>query len=211
MKHIPAVLQPSSTCQWFRLLRVRCQRFTHQPIVFCVVRPTHISLGLAMLACEQQTHFRSSLLSLFSDDRKCVCCSQARLGYAGSLWARSIQPKFPKISVQNYMDRFGPNGKVSKKRVHLLRWTTFPGLTGWNFGWMDRALSFFFNSRTAALVSRVSRLRRSPLARACTPFKREVARSVDHLPHCRQYQRSETIQCPGLRKRRTCFYILEIT
>ena len=34
------------------------------------------------IACEQQTHFRSSLLSLRkrrerSDDRKCVCCSQA--------------------------------------------------------------------------------------------------------------------------------------
>ena len=32
-----------------------------------------------LLACEQQTHFRSSLLSLRkierSDDRKCVCCS----------------------------------------------------------------------------------------------------------------------------------------
>ena len=24
------------------------------------------------------------------------------------------------------MDRFGPTGKVSKKLVHLLRWTTFP-------------------------------------------------------------------------------------
>ena len=48
-------------------------------------------------------------------------------------WARSIQPKFPEISVQNSMDRFGPTGKVSKKRVHLLRWTTFPGRTGWNF------------------------------------------------------------------------------
>ena len=33
---------------------------------------------------------------------------------------------------------FGPTGKVSKKRVHLLRWTTFPGRTGWNFGRMDR-------------------------------------------------------------------------
>ena len=54
-------------------------------------------------------------------------------------WARSIQPKFPEISVQNSMNRFGPTGKVSKKRVHLLRWTTFPGWTGWNFGWMDRA------------------------------------------------------------------------
>ena len=53
--------------------------------------------------------------------------------------ARSIQPKFPAISVQNSMDRFGPTGKVSKKRVHLLRWSSFPGRTGWNFGWMDRA------------------------------------------------------------------------
>ena len=42
--------------------------------------------------------------------------------------------KFPEISVQNSVDRFGPTGKVSKKRVHLLRWTTFPGRTGWNFG-----------------------------------------------------------------------------
>ena len=44
------------------------------------------------------------------------------------------QPKFPEISVQNSMDRFGPTGKVSKKRVNLLRWTTFPGRTGWSFG-----------------------------------------------------------------------------
>ena len=53
--------------------------------------------------------------------------------------ARSIQPKFPEISVQNSMDLFCPTGKVSKKRVHLLRWTPFPGWTGWNFCWMDRA------------------------------------------------------------------------
>ena len=45
-----AVLQPSSVCQWSRLMTVCYQRFTHQPIVFCVVRPTHISLGLAMQA-----------------------------------------------------------------------------------------------------------------------------------------------------------------
>ena len=32
--NIPAVLQPSSACQWFRLLTVYCQRFLHQPIVF---------------------------------------------------------------------------------------------------------------------------------------------------------------------------------
>ena len=61
--------------------------------------------------------------------------------------ARSIQPKFPEISVQNSMDRFGPTGKVSKKRVHLLRWTTFPGRTGWNFGWMDRARGLSQNVR----------------------------------------------------------------
>ena len=48
--------------------------------------------------------------------------------------ARSIQPKFPEISVHNSMDRFGPTGKVSKKLVHLLRWTTSPGQTGLNFG-----------------------------------------------------------------------------
>ena len=53
--------------------------------------------------------------------------------------ARSIQPKFPEISVQNSMDRFGPTGKVSKKLVHLWRWSSFPGRTGWNFGRMDRA------------------------------------------------------------------------
>ena len=53
--------------------------------------------------------------------------------------ARSIQPKFPEISVQNSMDRFGPTGKVSKKLVHLLRRTIFPGRTDLNFGWMDRA------------------------------------------------------------------------
>ena len=37
------------------------------------------------------------------------------------------------------MARFGPTGKASKKLVHLLRWSSFPGRTGLNFGWMDRA------------------------------------------------------------------------
>ena len=50
------------------------------------------------------------------------------------LGVRSIQPNLTEISVQNSMDRFGPTGKVSKKRVHLLRWSSFPGRTGWNFG-----------------------------------------------------------------------------
>ena len=60
-------------------------------------------------------------------------------GTRGRPGARSIRPKFPEISVQNSMDRFGPTGKVSKKLVHLLRWSSLPGRTGWNFGWMDRA------------------------------------------------------------------------
>ena len=41
--NIPAVLQPSSICQWFRLLTVCCQPYPHQPIAFCVVGPTHTS------------------------------------------------------------------------------------------------------------------------------------------------------------------------
>ena len=65
----------------------------------------------------------------------------------GTFWARSIQPKFPELSVQNSMDRFGPTGKVSKKRVHLLRWSSFPGRTDWNFGWMDRALCLWPSSK----------------------------------------------------------------
>ena len=35
------------------------------------------------LACKRQTYFRSSLLSLRSDDQKYVCCSQAALAFAG--------------------------------------------------------------------------------------------------------------------------------
>jgi len=45
-------------------------------------------------------------------------------------WARSIQPKLPEISVLNWMDRFGPTRKVSKKSVHLSRWTTLLGWSG---------------------------------------------------------------------------------
>ena len=48
--NFPAALQPSSTCRWFRLLTVCCQRLTNQPIVFCVVRPTLNSLALAKRA-----------------------------------------------------------------------------------------------------------------------------------------------------------------
>ena len=53
---------------------------------------------------------------------------------AGRMWARSIEPKFLEISVQNSRDLFSSTGKVSKKLVHFLRWTTFPGWIGWNLG-----------------------------------------------------------------------------
>ena len=75
--------------------------------------------------------------------------------FGGRLGTRSIQPNLPEISVQNSMDRFGPTGKVSKKRVQLLRWSSFPGQTGWNFGWMDRALDFHesVNQNNVTLVN----------------------------------------------------------
>ena len=55
-------------------------------------------------------------------------------GFPSDLTLRvwSIQPKFLEILVQNSMDWLGPTGKVLKKLVHLLRWTTFPGQTGQN-------------------------------------------------------------------------------
>ena len=55
-----------------------------------------------------------------------------------------IQPKFPEIAVQNSVNRFGPTGKVSKKLVQVLRWTTFPGRTGRNFDSMRFFHSIFF-------------------------------------------------------------------
>ena len=61
--NIPAVPQPSSTCQWFRLLTVCCQNFTHQPVVFCVVRSTLISLGLAKRAVSLFSSRAAALVS----------------------------------------------------------------------------------------------------------------------------------------------------
>ena len=68
--NFPAVLQTSSTCQWFRLLTVCCQRFTHQPIVFCVVRPTPISLGLAMQAVSLFSSRAAALVARVSRIRR---------------------------------------------------------------------------------------------------------------------------------------------
>ena len=93
---------------------------------------------------------RERKISLFSVRQSEIWVRDYRLckGIQGKR-ARSIQPKFPEISVQNSMDRFGPTGKVSKKRVHLLRWTTFPCRTGWNFGWMNCALGFWIHMEIA--------------------------------------------------------------
>ena len=80
---------------------------------------------------------------------KLICSStltRITLEEISTLWAQSTQPKFPEISVQNSMDLFGPTGKVWKKLVHLLRWSSFPGRTGLNFGWMDRALYYCWHS-----------------------------------------------------------------
>ena len=46
--NIPAVLQPSSTCQWFQLLTVVVNISRINQSYFCVVKPTHISLALAV-------------------------------------------------------------------------------------------------------------------------------------------------------------------
>ena len=69
--NIAAVRQPSSTCQWGRLLTVCCQRFTHQPIVF--------SLGLAMRS-----------VSLFSSRAATLVSRVSRLGC--STLARACTP-----------------------------------------------------------------------------------------------------------------------
>ena len=73
---------------------------------------------------------------------------------SGGMGRDPFNQTFPEFSVQNSMDRFGPSGKVSKKRVHLLRWSSFPGRTGWNFGWMDRAHGFHASAK--AILYRVS-------------------------------------------------------
>ena len=68
--NFPAVLQPPSTCQWFRLLTVCCQRLTNQPIVFCVVRPTLNSLALAKRAVSLFSSRAAALVSRVSRLRR---------------------------------------------------------------------------------------------------------------------------------------------
>ena len=90
---------------------------------------------LLRLNCSRDANFPAFFPFLVKTRRH----RSADLRELGKYRARSIQPNFPEISVQNSMDRFGPTGKVSKKRVHLLRWSSFFGRTGLNFGRMDRA------------------------------------------------------------------------
>ena len=62
------------------------------------------------------------------------------------------------------MDRFGPTGKSSKKQVHLLRWTTFLGRTGRNFGSMDRAHVILTNTFGLAHATGVHKRNTVPYA-----------------------------------------------
>ena len=75
--NFPAVLQPSSICQWFRLLIVCCQRFRNQPIVSCVVRPTLNSLALATRAVSLFPSQAAALVSRVSRLRR--SCASALL------------------------------------------------------------------------------------------------------------------------------------
>ena len=70
LTNFPAALQPSSTCQWFRLLTVCFERFTNQPIVFCVVRPTLNSLALAKRAVSLFSSRAAALVSRVSRLRR---------------------------------------------------------------------------------------------------------------------------------------------
>ena len=64
-------------------------------------------------------------------------------------WARSIQPKFPEISVQNSMDRFGPTGKVSKKPFEVDQFSRSDRLEFWLNGSPPLALGLRPRARFA--------------------------------------------------------------
>ena len=75
------------------------------------------------------------------------------------------------------MDRFSPTGKVSKKRVHLLRWSSFFGRTGLNFGRMDRA-----HCLSKTVTSLQERLRKTKLNwRAAADRETEAGASLKDL------------------------------
>ena len=78
------------------------------------------------LACKRQTYFRLSLLSLRSDDRKFVCCSQATLAFARlkntqkkkTPVAQAITPG-PRLKVE-FMKNKKQNKPTGKKRRSCL-------------------------------------------------------------------------------------------
>ena len=74
-KKIPAVLQPSSTCQWFQLLTVCCQRFTHWPIVFLRTEANAYFIGSGCAGTCSLSFFFSGCRSRFL--RHCSTLSHA--------------------------------------------------------------------------------------------------------------------------------------
>ena len=83
--------------------------------------PTWLLYASVTIACEQQTHFRSALLSLRkrgSDDRKCVCCSQVT--------ATTEQKKCWELLAQNWFQTLHNNSQQNaigcangRNRYHL--------------------------------------------------------------------------------------------
>ena len=127
--NFPAVLQPSSTCQWFKLLKVCCQLFMHQPIVFCIVRP------ILLWLCGQPLYFLLGLQPLFLASlsfaahhshacalpslnlKKMRDCSQSRIGLI--IW----QPVEPN-KIMKYYNRLSPPKKDKIWNKHkIIVWT----------------------------------------------------------------------------------------
>ena len=94
------------------------------------------------LACEQQMHFRSSLLSLQkkifrrerSNDRKCVCCSQATGDYILSIYlfiyshVGTSYRVFGPLSTQTPSDGYFNNYLIVKRSDDITK------LNLWNYG-----------------------------------------------------------------------------
>ena len=121
MTNFPAGLQPSSTCQWFRLLTVCCQCLTNQPIVFCVVRPTLNSLALAKRA-----------VSLFSSRAAALVSRVSRLrrSHASALLSLNLKKKRD-LSQSTWAFSVVPHFSLSPPRFSFSR-----------VGWFSRALAF---------------------------------------------------------------------
>ena len=118
--NFPAVLQTSSTCQWFRLLTVCCQRFTNQPIVFCVVRPTLNSLALAKRAVSLFSSRAAALVSRVSRLRR----SRAR-----ALLPLNLKKKRDCSQSSGLTTRRSYNKGVLQQGVLTTRGLTTTGLT----------------------------------------------------------------------------------